>query len=94
MSVAGVCLCLHQPRSGEKAERGGVCRARSLTVVPKQHGYCGGDYRHNDYKHSEVRGKLRLVALPPTYTHTLSCGDPKAPASYHPHTHPSCLDTK
>lgn len=86
LSVAGVCLCLHQLRSGEKAEWGGVCQARSLTVVPKQHSYCCGDTKVTPTMAFKVRGYLHLVAVH-THIQTTMCGDPQAPASYHPHTH-------
>ncbi len=87
LSVAGVCLCLHQRRPSEKAEWGGVCQARSFAVVPKQHGYCCGDTEAITVTMAtEVRGCLHLVVV---HTHTLKqpCVEPNTPASYHPHTH-------
>lgn len=86
LSVAGVCLCLHQLRVREEAEG----EARSFTVVPKHYRYCCGDREEI----TATMGHLSFSSHAHTLIQTATCGDPQAPASYHPHTYPGCLDTK
>lgn len=84
--VAEVCLCLHQLRSSEKAEWGGVCRARSLTVDPKQHIYVVVIPRLS---------RQWLLRWAEIFTSGLRVWSPTSTCLLSPsHTHPSCLDTK